>query len=110
MQVVHPLVEAGIDKAGVQEIARAHGLLDLTDLPAQPCLSSRIETGIAIDAEDLAFVHRVETEIRKGGRDKHRGPQPDCAVRRRLGTWANRGYQARRNRDCARPRNHIGRW
>ena len=65
MQVVHPLVEAGIDKAGVREIARAHGLLDLTDLPAQPCLSRRIETGIALDAEDLAFVLRVETEIRE---------------------------------------------
>ena len=39
--------------------------MDLIDLPAQPCLSSRIETGIAIDAEDLAFVPRVETEIRE---------------------------------------------
>ncbi len=64
MQVVHPLIEAKIDKAAVRAIARAHDLLDLAVLPSQPCLSSRIETGIAIDADDLAFVHKLETDTR----------------------------------------------
>ena len=58
--VRHPFVEAGIDKAGVRRLARALGLGDLAALPASPCLSSRIETGIAIRATDLGFVHRVE--------------------------------------------------
>ncbi|EWY41163.1 potassium-transporting ATPase subunit A [Skermanella stibiiresistens SB22] len=61
--VVHPFVEAGIDKATVRALARLHGLDDLAELPAQPCLSSRVETGIAIDADDLAFVDRVETAV-----------------------------------------------
>jgi uncharacterized protein len=71
-RVVHPLVEAGIDKAGVRSLARAHRLDDLAELPAQPCLSSRIETGIAIGVDDLAFVHRIESRVREivgGGGD-----------------------------------------
>jgi pyridinium-3,5-biscarboxylic acid mononucleotide sulfurtransferase len=63
-KVVHPLVEAGINKAMVRRLAGHHGLNDLAELPAQPCLSSRIETGIGIDAGDLAFVHAVETAVR----------------------------------------------
>ncbi|MEE8272653.1 MAG: adenine nucleotide alpha hydrolase [Alphaproteobacteria bacterium] len=58
--VRHPWVEAGIDKRGVRAIARSCGLEDLADLPAAPCLSSRLETGIAVSAPALAFVHRVE--------------------------------------------------
>ena len=59
--VRHPFVEAGIDKATVRALARDFRLGDIAELPAAPCLSSRIETGIAIDAVDLGFVHRVET-------------------------------------------------
>lgn len=33
------------------------------DLPAQPCLASRIETGLRIDPGDLAFVSSVETAL-----------------------------------------------
>lgn len=61
--VVHPYVEAGIDKATVRALARRHGLDDLAELPAQPCLASRVETGIAIDAGDLAFIERVESSL-----------------------------------------------
>ena len=61
--VVHPFVEAEIDKAAVREIARLHGLDDLAELPAQPCLSSRVETGIAIDADDLGFIDTVERAV-----------------------------------------------
>ncbi len=63
-RVVHPYIEAGIDKATVRALAREHALNDIAELAAQPCLSSRIETGIAIDAEDLAFIDRVEHAIR----------------------------------------------
>lgn len=59
-QVVHPLIDAGIDKPMVRAIARHQGLDSVAELPAQPCLSSRVETGIVIDAGDLLFVHRME--------------------------------------------------
>ncbi|MEN8144536.1 MAG: adenine nucleotide alpha hydrolase [Gemmatimonadota bacterium] len=62
-EVRHPYVEAGIDKSGVRAIARALELDDLADLPAAPCLSSRIETGIRIEADSLAFINRVELRI-----------------------------------------------
>lgn len=61
--VRHPYVEAGIDKAGVRALARALGCDDVAELPAAPCLSSRLETGIAVDAATLAFVHAVERLI-----------------------------------------------
>jgi uncharacterized protein len=63
--VRHPFVEAGIDKAGVRALARHFGLADLAELPAAPCLSSRVETGIAIDPAALAAIDRVETAIRE---------------------------------------------
>lgn len=58
--VRHPYVEAGIDKAGVRIIARQIGLGPIAELPSSPCLSSRIETGIRIEAPSLEFVHAVE--------------------------------------------------
>jgi len=61
--VVHPFVEAEMTKAQVRALARDLGLADIAELPAQPCLSSRVETGIAIDADDLAFVESVESRL-----------------------------------------------
>jgi uncharacterized protein len=58
--VRHPLVEAGIDKKTVRAIARGLGLGEIAELPSAPCLSSRIETGIAIDPTMLAAVHAAE--------------------------------------------------
>ena len=64
-QVRHPYVEAGIDKAGVRCLAQTLALPDLAELPASPCLSSRIETGITIDADVLGAVHRAEQLMRR---------------------------------------------
>ncbi len=61
--VVHPYVEAGIGKPDVYALASLLGLNDLERLPAQPCLASRVETGIAISADDLAFIDEVETRL-----------------------------------------------
>jgi pyridinium-3,5-biscarboxylic acid mononucleotide sulfurtransferase len=61
--VVHPYVEAGIDKSNVYALAAHLGLDDLERLPAQPCLASRVETGIAIAPDDLAFIDVVETRL-----------------------------------------------
>lgn len=58
--VRHPYVECGIDKRGVRAIARLLGLGDIAELPAAPCLSSRIETGIVIDPATLAAVNAAE--------------------------------------------------
>ncbi len=61
--VRHPFIEARIDKAAIRRMAAALGLGTLSDLPSAPCLSSRIETGIPIEATDLAMVHRAETLV-----------------------------------------------
>jgi uncharacterized protein len=63
--VRHPYLEAGLNKAAVRALARALGLAETAELPASPCLSSRIETGLAIDPDELAAVHRAETLLRK---------------------------------------------
>jgi uncharacterized protein len=63
--VRHPFVEAGIDKAGVRALARALGLDDLAELPAAPCLSSRVETGLRIDPEALHLIDTAERAIRE---------------------------------------------
>ncbi len=62
--VAHPFVEAGIDKAGVRALARILGFDDVAELPAAPCLSSRVETGIRIEGPVLIAVDRVETDLR----------------------------------------------
>jgi len=61
--VVHPYVEAAIGKAEIYALAASLGLADLERLPAQPCLASRVETGIAIAASDLAFIDDVESRL-----------------------------------------------
>jgi uncharacterized protein len=61
--VRHPFVEAGMSKRQVRELARVLGLGEIAELPSAPCLSSRIETGIAIDPAMLARVHQTERLI-----------------------------------------------
>ncbi len=58
--VRHPFVEAGIAKAEVRRIAARLSLGEIAALPAAPCLSSRVETGIRIEAATLAFIHDAE--------------------------------------------------
>lgn len=62
-RVIHPLIEARIDKPTLRAIAKAYGLHDLSTLPAQPCLASRVETGIAISPADMAFVEKMELAL-----------------------------------------------
>lgn len=58
--VRHPFIEAGMDKTAVRALARALGLGEVAELPASPCLSSRVETGLPITPASLALVERVE--------------------------------------------------
>ena len=62
--VRHPYVECGIDKSAVRAIATRLGLHDLAELPAAPCLSSRVETGIAIDSAVLKVIDACEQLVR----------------------------------------------
>lgn len=63
--VRHPFVEAGMTKADVRALASTYGLSDIAELPSAPCLSSRVETGIRIDAQALRAIDRVETMLRE---------------------------------------------
>ena len=60
-KVRHPYVEAGINKGSVRKLARELGLNELAELPASPCLSSRIQTGIKINPEQLALIDTLES-------------------------------------------------
>lgn len=62
--VKHPYVDAGISKAGVRLIAHELQLDDVAELPAAPCLSSRVETGISIDPAQLLSINAVEKILR----------------------------------------------
>ena len=76
--VRHPYVECGIGKSTVRAIAARLGLDDLAELPAAPCLSSRVETGIAIDPEVLKAIDACEGIVR----DATGAATVRCRVRR----------------------------
>ena len=57
-----PLVEAGLSKKEIRMLAREAGL-SLADKPASACLSSRIEYGRAVTAENLGQVERAEEAL-----------------------------------------------
>lgn len=63
--VRHPYVEAGFAKIHVRALARRLGLGDLAELPASPCLSSRVETGVRIEPRILRLVDHVESWLRE---------------------------------------------
>ena len=81
--VRHPYVEAGFDKAAVRALARDLGLgEEIAELPAAPCLSSRVETGISIAPETLDFIHAVERLVGSSlGAEAGRGRAVRCRVR-----------------------------
>ncbi len=61
-----PMVEAGLSKQDVREIARELGI-PVWDKPAFACLSSRFPYGEEITAEKLAQVEAAEDVLRKHG-------------------------------------------
>jgi pyridinium-3,5-biscarboxylic acid mononucleotide sulfurtransferase len=64
MAVRHPFVEAAMRKSDVRALARGLGLGAIAELPASPCLASRVRTGIRIEAENLRLIDRVEADLR----------------------------------------------
>jgi pyridinium-3,5-biscarboxylic acid mononucleotide sulfurtransferase len=74
--VAAPLLEAGLNKQEIRELARQSGLR-IWDKPASACLSSRIEYGRPVTREALEVVERGEDAIRALGfrqfRVRHHG-------------------------------------
>lgn len=61
--VRHPFAECNMNKVTVRRLAKALGYPDIATLPASPCLSSRITTGIPITPVVLHYVEAVELEL-----------------------------------------------
>lgn len=62
--VRHPFVEAGVTKAEIRMLA-AELDVELADLPASPCLASRLYTGTRVTPQRLAAVSAGEIAIRR---------------------------------------------
>ncbi len=75
-QAQAPLVTAALTKAEIRTLARDAGLV-LADKPASACLSSRIEYGRPVTAENLSQVERAEEVLHALGlpqvRVRHHG-------------------------------------
>ncbi|HKT69848.1 MAG TPA: ATP-dependent sacrificial sulfur transferase LarE [Terriglobales bacterium] len=75
-QVAAPLLDAGLGKQEIRELARLAGLR-IWDKPASACLSSRIEYGRPVTREALAAVEQGEEALRALGfrqfRVRHHG-------------------------------------
>ena len=73
-RVRSPLIESGLGKSEVREIARSLGL-SVWDKPAQPCLSSRIPYGTPVTVESLSRIEQAEDFLRglglRGFRARH---------------------------------------
>lgn len=74
--VLRPLVQAGLDKAAVRQLARSWRL-PCADKPAAPCLASRIPHFQAVSPEKLGQIERTEAALRRLGladlRVRHHG-------------------------------------
>jgi uncharacterized protein len=75
-RVLAPLLEAGLSKAEIRELARQAGLR-VWDKPASACLSSRIEYGRPVTPDALQVVEQGEDALRALGfrqfRVRHHG-------------------------------------
>ncbi|PQO42930.1 ATP-dependent sacrificial sulfur transferase LarE [Blastopirellula marina] len=65
-QVLSPLIECGLTKADVRELAK-HWNLSVHDKPASPCLASRIAYGEEATPERLAMIEAAEDYLRGHG-------------------------------------------
>jgi uncharacterized protein len=71
-----PLISAGLNKEEIRQISREMGL-STADIPASPCLASRLAYGLEITAEKLKQVEKAEQVLRDAGfvefRVRHHG-------------------------------------
>jgi uncharacterized protein len=64
--VIHPLVEAGVGKEEVRQLARGLGVPS-AEKPASPCLASRIPYGTEVEPTVLAQIDRAEAAVKALG-------------------------------------------
>jgi uncharacterized protein len=64
--ILAPLRDAGLTKAEIRKFSRELGL-PTAEMPAQPCLSSRIPWGTPVTTDALAMVERGEEHLRALG-------------------------------------------
>ena len=83
-QVRSPLVEAGLTKDAVRQMALKLEI-PIWDKPAQPCLSSRIPYGIPVTVETLSKVERAEDYLRGLGLREVRARHHDQLCRVEVG-------------------------
>ncbi|MFQ3318805.1 MAG: hypothetical protein ACI8UR_000592 [Natronomonas sp.] len=79
-----PLLEHGITKDEVRDIAR-HYDLSVADKPSMACLSSRIPTGLEVTEEKLTRVEKAETLLRTWGFEQFRVRDHDGLARIEVG-------------------------
>jgi uncharacterized protein len=74
--VIHPLLEAGVGKEEVRQLARMLGVPS-AEKPAAPCLASRIPYGVEVAPDVLAQIDRAERALKALGhrvlRVRHHG-------------------------------------
>ncbi|WP_436929945.1 ATP-dependent sacrificial sulfur transferase LarE [Halosimplex halobium] len=79
-----PLLEHGIGKSEVREIADDYGL-SVADKPSMACLSSRIPTGLEVTEERLSRIEQAETVLRTWGFEQFRVRDHDGIARIEVG-------------------------
>jgi uncharacterized protein len=93
-----PLAEAGLTKEDVRALSRALGL-PTADLPASPCLSSRLPYGTQVTLEALRRVEKAEAAVRALGfrelRVRHLGEAARVEIaREEMGRLADAALRA----------------
>ncbi len=84
LDVVSPLLQAGITKDEVRAIA-AHYDLAVADKPSMACLSSRIPTGLEVTEERLTRIEKAERVLRTWGFSQFRVRDHDGLARIEVG-------------------------
>jgi uncharacterized protein len=93
-----PLAEAGLTKEDVRALSRELGL-PTAELPASPCLSSRLPYGTPVTLEALRRVERAEAAVRALGfrelRVRHLGEKAQVEIaREEMGRLADAALRA----------------
>lgn len=84
LEVFSPLLEHGVMKSEVRDIAR-HLDLTVAEKPSMACLSSRIPTGIQVTSSRLSRVERAEAVLRDWGFSQFRVRDHDGLARVEVG-------------------------
>ncbi len=83
-RVRSPLIEAGLNKSAVREIAKTLDI-PIWDKPAQPCLSSRVPYGSPVTKETLSKIEQAEDYLHSLGLREVRARHHDRVCRVEVG-------------------------